>query len=162
PATAAPRLLPAPAPGASSRWPPVALGGDRVPPPCEFGEDAAAILVARRRVDAQLAADRHHLVLDGLLCVARFGASLRLSAQAPRAGLPDAVQGVLAVSAALRHGGDALGHGDGSVHAHLLLHLRPDAALCAITLRELLEVVLDASAALPDPGGQPTAPGQVS
>src|SRR5262249_16190458 len=53
-------------------------------------------------------------------------------------------------------------HGDGSgVHARLL-QLRPDAALSAIVLHELLEVVVDASAALPDPGGQPTAPGQVT
>src|SRR5262249_13647114 len=71
PAIAAPRLPPAPAPGASSRWPPVALGSDRVPPPREFGEEAAAILIARRRVEAQLASDCRDVGLDGLLCVSQ-------------------------------------------------------------------------------------------
>src|SRR5262249_48928145 len=71
PAIAAPRLPPAPAPGASSRWPPVALGSDRVPPPREFGEEAAASLIARRWVEAQLASDCRDVGLDGLLCVSQ-------------------------------------------------------------------------------------------
>src|SRR5262249_60825228 len=76
--------------------------------------------------------------------------------------LADVSQVGVRVATASRYRLHALGHGDGSgVHARLL-QLRPDAALSAIVLHELLEVVVDASAALPDHGGQPTAPGQVT